>query len=152
MSAGLPADLYLRGGDRIKAELQEYLDECGLKAVPVGSVVGTSCPGLAFKHVIHAVVSDPFEGSSAAIVTRTLVAAFSLAEAFTMRSVSLPEIGTGYGPLTLDSFVDAFYQSVIKQPYALDQIQIVFRDSQDANSARSAFESLIRGNESLTIV
>lgn len=134
MSGGINGEILSRCGMDIQNELNAYLDECGLKAVPGATVVPTKSVGLPFKHIVHAVAIDPFEDSSEHLVGRTLVAAFQLADAFGANSVSLPALATGYGPLSHTQFAQAFAKAMHDHYFLVERIFLVL-DSEDAQQA-----------------
>lgn len=139
MSGGINADILSRCGMKIQDELNAYLDDCGLKAVSGATVVPTSASGLPFRHVIHAVAVDAFEDSSEALVSKTIIAALQLADAFTAESISLPPLATGYGPLSLRSFVNALGAAIVDRKYFVEQIQLVLETEDQVQETRAAF-------------
>jgi O-acetyl-ADP-ribose deacetylase (regulator of RNase III) len=120
----------------IQDELRDYLDSIGKPAVSAGTVVLTSAGSLPFSHIIHAVAIDVFYDSSVELVGQTLAAAFDLAGTLGARSVSLPTLATGYGPMSIADFARAFVQSVVGR-YNLDSVTIVVRSSENAKTINS---------------
>lgn len=142
MSTGINADIVGRCGMRIQEELNAYLEECGLKAVPGGTVVPTQAIGLPFKHLIHAVAVDAFEDSSSTMVARTLVSAFRLVEAFAVDSVSIPPLATGYGPLTLKSFIQALGEALDENSSFAERVFLVLEEQEEVAKAKSLLEEI----------
>lgn len=122
--------------DEIQAELRAHLDSITQTAVPAGTVVRTSAGPLPFCHIIHAVAIDPFYDSSSELVASTLTAAFELACSLGARTVSLPTLATGYGPVTMSDFARAFATSVVDQ-FDLDSVTLVVRSEETADTIGS---------------
>ena len=96
----------------IQSELRAHLESIGQSAIPATSVVRTSAGALPFSNIIHAVAIDPFYDSSHQIVVDTLAAAFNLAVSLGAKSIAMPTLATGYGPMTIDAFARAFADAV----------------------------------------
>ncbi len=124
----------------IQEELLAYLRTVGKPAVAAGTVVQTSAGSLPFAHIIHAVAIDPIYDSSTKVVGDTLIAAFDLAHSLSARTVSLPALATGYGPLSIADFGRAFADCVVGR-YAFDAVTIVVRTSENAATIQSMLTS-----------
>lgn len=109
MSGGVNGAIFSECPD-IQKELHNYLRSIGKTAIPVGSVVQTSSGTLPFEYILHAVAIDPFYDSSIELVTATLTKAFDLADSLNVKSISLPTLATGYGPLSIKEFGIAFLE------------------------------------------
>lgn len=120
----------------IQSELWAHLASTGKSAIPAGSVVRTSAGSLPFTHIIHAIAIDPFYDSSMELVCKTLVAAFELARSLNARSISLPTLATGYGPMSITEFARAFSNSGVDGS-GLDDVTIVVRNQEDAETITS---------------
>jgi O-acetyl-ADP-ribose deacetylase (regulator of RNase III) len=120
----------------IQSELRVHLESIGESAISAGSVVRTSAGSLPFSHIIHAVAIDPFYDSSHQIVADTLVAAFNLADSLDARTISLPTLATGYGPMTIEAFARAFADSVLTR-FQVETVTIVVRSDENAATINS---------------
>src|SRR5262249_12786348 len=94
-------------GEFVHAELQQYLPASGHRIVPPGTVVRTGPGSLPVKHILHAVAIDPSYDSSVELVANTIITALVQARELGAKVVSLPALGTGFGPLTMDDFAAA---------------------------------------------
>lgn len=119
----------------IQAELQDYLQSDGKSAVDPGTVVRTSAGSLPFQHIVHAVAIDPFYDSSLELVGDTLQGAFELACSLNARSVSLPTLATGYGPMSIEDFGHACKDRVVGR-FELETVSIVVRSQEHADVLR----------------
>ncbi len=117
----------------IQVELHSHLKSLGLSSVPATTVVRTSAGSLPFSHIIHAVAIDPFYDSSVELVGETLAAVFELAWSLDARSVSLPTLATGYGPLSVADFGRAFAEFVVGR-FEIDVVTLVLRSQADADT------------------
>ena len=115
----------------IQSELRAHLESIGESAISAGSVVRTSAGALSFSHIIHAVAIDPFYDSSQQMVGDTLSAAFKLAVSLDAKSIAMPTLATGYGPMTIEGFAQAFKNSVL-DPFSIMTVEIVVRSEEDA--------------------
>ncbi len=139
MSGGVNGAIRERAPD-IQSELRSHLESIGESAVPAGTVVRTSAGPLPFAHIIHAVAIDPFYDSSHQIVADTLTAAFNLVVSLNAKSVSLPTLATGYGPMSIDAFARAFADSVLGR-FPIDTVTIVVRSDETAATINSVIAS-----------
>jgi len=135
MSGGVNGAIREREPD-IQSELRAHLESVGESAIPAGSVVQTSAGSLPFSHIIHAVAIDPFYDSSHQIVADTLTAAFNLAVSLGAKSIAMPTLATGYGPMTIDAFARAFAESVVGR-FPLETVTIVVRSDENAATINS---------------
>ena len=122
----------------VQSELRAHLESIGESAIPAGSVVRTSAGSLPFSHIIHAVGIVPFSDSSHQLVTETLTAAFSLAVSLGAKSIAMPTLATGYGPMTIDEFARAFVDAGLDR-FPLDSVTIVVRSVENAATINSVF-------------
>ena len=120
----------------IQEELRTQLGKLGVQAVPATSVAITSAGNLPFDHIIHAVAIDPFYDSSKQILSDILQAAFKLAELHKAKSVSLPTLATGYGPMTIEDFVVVFADIVVGK-FSIPKVKLVLRTEENVATVRS---------------
>jgi len=132
LSGGIGGEILRRGGDSIQAELHAHLVSSCSAALPAGSVVATGPGSLPFKFIIHAVAIDPFYDSSAALVAKTLIAAFGLAVSNGATSLSVPAVATGFGHLRFEDFADAAAIVVSNEWRPLEMIQFVIKSAENA--------------------
>ena len=120
----------------IQSELYGYLESIGKTAIPAGSVVRTSAGSLPFSHIIHAVAIDPFYETTHQIVIDTLSAALDLAVSLNAKSVVMPTLATGYGPMSINAFAHAF-DDVANSNFPIDKLTIVVRSKESAAEVNS---------------
>ena len=125
---------------QIQEELHTYLKEAGKSAVPGGTVVQTSARELPFQHVLHAVAIDPFYDSSPELVAETLCTALKMASLLNARTVSMPTLATGYGPLSIKDFAIAMAESKI-QEFDLETLFVVVRNEENASVIRGVLDA-----------
>jgi O-acetyl-ADP-ribose deacetylase (regulator of RNase III) len=136
MSGGVNGEILLRGGEAIQRELHGYLKKAGSRSVPPGTVVRTGAGSLPFQHILHAVAIDPFYGSSVELVADTLRNALSHACGLGVRSISLPALATGYGPLSVEQFCKALLDAAKDDGPPLALVTLVLRRSEDVSAAQ----------------
>jgi len=138
LSGGVNGAILLRGGQSIQDELKRYLTDADRPAVEPGTVVRSGPGPLAVKHILHAVAIDPFYGSSAGLVQKTLETALGMAQSLAAHTVAMPMLATGYGPLTAQQFANAL-SPVARQDWApIEQLIVLVRRDEDAEVVRSA--------------
>ena len=129
MSGGVNGAIRERDPE-IQSELRAHLESICESAIPAASVVRTSAGSLPFSHIIHAVAIDPFYDSSHQMVSDTLSATFNLAVSLGAKSVVMPTLATGYGPMTIAAFARAFADSVLgREPEVRIESQVHVRGS-----------------------
>lgn len=104
MSGGVNGAILMRGGHDVQRELQAHLQRIGRKHVDPGSVVITSPGPLACKFLLHAVSINALYESDEALIADTVGNVFTAAMELEARSIALPALATGYGPLSVDEF------------------------------------------------
>jgi len=124
----------------VQTELRDYLQAINQSAVAASSVVRTSAGDLPYAHIIHAVAIDPFYDSSHEIVSNTLAAAFKLAVSFDAQTVTMPTLATGYGPMTIKAFAQAFAGSVVGR-FPIETVAIVVRSQENAQIINSVLSA-----------
>ena len=107
LSGGVNGAVREATGSVVQGELHEHLRCRGLSAVPAGTVVRSGAGGLPFEHILHAVAIDPFYDSSIELVGRTVAEVWTRAEQLGAKSVAMPTLATGYGPLSIGDFAAA---------------------------------------------
>jgi O-acetyl-ADP-ribose deacetylase (regulator of RNase III) len=105
MTGGVNLAIIVRPrGEDVYEELQRYLREAGRRYVEAGTVVRTGPGSLAVKHILHAVAIDRSYDSSVELVAATIVTALTQARELGARTVSVPALATGFGPLSIEEF------------------------------------------------
>jgi len=138
LSGGVNGAILLRGGQSIQDELKRYLKTNGRPAVEPGTVVRSGPGPLAVKHILHAVAIDPFYGSSVSLVQKTIESALGIAQSLGARTVAMPMLATGYGPLTAQQFATALSPIARHDWPPIEQLIVVVRRDEDAEVVRSA--------------
>ena len=138
MTGGVNLAILLRPqGERVHEELQRYLPDTGRRLVAPGTVVRTGPGSLPVKHVLHAVAIDPSYDSSVELVAATVVTALTQARELGARTVTVPALGTGFGPLSMDDFADALSQATRRDWSPLETLTVVLRSEEDADVVRA---------------
>src|SRR4051794_6946362 len=115
MTGGVNLAIILRPrGELVHEELQRYLPTTGRRMVEPGTVVRTGPGSLAVKHILHAVAIDPSYDSSVELVANTIIAALTQARELGARTVTIPALATGFGPLSVEDFAAALRQATAR--------------------------------------
>ena len=139
MTGGVNLAIILRPkGEDVHAELQTYLPATKPRVVGPGTVVRTEPGSLPVKHILHAVAIDPSYDSSVALVASTISAALAQARDLGARTVTLPALATGFGPLTITDFAEALKQALARDWSPIESLKVVLRNEDDADTARAA--------------
>jgi O-acetyl-ADP-ribose deacetylase (regulator of RNase III) len=147
MTGGVNLAILLRPrGEDVHAELQRHLPAASgpHRMVPPGTVVRTGPGSLPVKHILHAVAIDPSYDSSVALVADLIAAALDQARALAARTVTMPALATGFGPLSMDDFADALRQAAARRGddwSPLETLTVVLRSEEDADAVRAALAS-----------
>jgi len=104
MSGGVNGAILLRGGESVARELQAHLDRLGRRHVPPGSVIITGPGPLKCRHILHAVSINAFYESSVELVAETIGNILSTSAQLNARTIAMPALATGYGPLKMSDF------------------------------------------------
>lgn len=107
MTGGVNGAIFERGGAAVQAELQAYLTRAGRHWVEAGTVVTTGAGPLAVKHIVHTVAVNGFYEATVDSVAQTIAAALTEAQRLGARTVAMPALATGYGPLSVVEFARA---------------------------------------------
>lgn len=138
MTGGVNLAIILRpDGERVHAELQQYLPASGRRWVEPGTVVRTGPGSLPVRHILHAVAIDPSYDSSVELVARTLANAFGQARDLGARVVSLPALATGFGPLSMEDFATALRQTLQADWAPIETVRVVLKTEEDAAAIRA---------------
>ena len=138
MSGGVNGAILRRGGKDVQAELRAHLAPTGKTFVEPGTVVRTSPGPLGVGAILHAVAIDAFYESSEPMVQRTLVTAFEEAERLGARTLAVPALATGYGPLDVSAFTRALRAALDAHAWPFDEVRLVLRHAPDVEPARRA--------------
>lgn len=137
MTGGVNLAIILRPkGEDVHAELQAYLPATKPRIVPPGTVIRTGPGSLPVKHILHAVAIDPSYDSSVELVADTITKALSQARDLGAKVVSVPALGTGFGPLTMDDFATALKQALARDWSPLELLKVVLKDEDAAEIVR----------------
>ena len=139
MTGGVNLAILLRPrGEIVHEELQQYLPATGRRLVEPGTVVRTGPGSLPVKHVLHAVAIDPSYDSSVELVAATIAAALNQARELGAKTVSMPALGTGFGPLSMADFAAALRRATRRDWSPLELLTVVLRSEEDATVVRDA--------------
>lgn len=137
MTGGVNLAIIVRPhGELVHEELQRYLRATGKRFVDPGTVVRTGPGSLPVKAILHAVSIDPSYDSSVELVATTIVRALTMACEFEARTVSLPALATGFGPLTMEEFARALAHAVERDWTPLVTLKVVLKHADDADKVR----------------
>lgn len=107
LSGGVGASLLRQYGPSFQEELYRCIDSSGRKLAEVGEIFTTSPVQCPWKIVFHAVATDPLYNTDPVVVQAILTRCFeSCAHTREIRSIVLSPLGTGYGDLPLERFLD----------------------------------------------
>ncbi len=138
MTGGVNLAIILRPkGEDVHAELQTYLPGTGHRIVPPGTVVRTGPGSLPVKHILHAVAIDPSYDSSVELVASTITSALTQARDLGAKVVSMPALGTGFGPLSIGDFAAALKQTLAGDWVPLELLKVVLKDEDAADAVRA---------------
>ncbi len=138
MTGGVNLKIILRPqGELVHEELQRHLRASGNRYIEVGTVVRTGPGSLPVKHILHAVSIDPSYDSSVALVTDTIVKAMTIARELSARTVTIPALATGFGPLSMEEFATALSWATARDWSPLETLTVVLRQEEDAETVRA---------------
>lgn len=128
MTGGVNGAILSRRGETVQRELKEYLAKETQEYVDRGAIVVTGPGPLKVKKIIHAVAVDSFYDSSRDVVATLLESALVEAGRWG-KTVAVPALATGYGPLSMEDFGEALKFAVDGREYELTEIRVViFRE------------------------
>ena len=123
-----------RGGQALQAELSARLP-ADRKYVDPGTVVRTGPGSLPVQHILHAVSIDAFYDTSTGLVADTIQKALIEASGLGARTVALPALATGYGPLSIAEFGYALRQALDQGPYhPIEELRVVLARESDLHA------------------
>lgn len=107
LSGGVGASLVRRYGPSFQEELYRCIDSSGRKLAEVGEIFTTSPSQCPWKIVFHTVATDPLYNTDTVVVDSILTRCFdSCIHAGDIQSIVFSPLGTGYGDLPLEKFLD----------------------------------------------
>jgi O-acetyl-ADP-ribose deacetylase (regulator of RNase III) len=138
MTGGVNLGIIVRPrGEEVFAELQRYLPISGRRWVAPGTVVRTGPGSLPVRHILHAVAIEPSYDSSVDLVAGTIVRALTQARDLEARTVTIPALATGYGPLTMEEFATALRTALERDWSPLETLTVVLKTDEDAERVRA---------------
>jgi O-acetyl-ADP-ribose deacetylase (regulator of RNase III) len=141
MTGGVNLKIILRpSGELVHAELQAHLRASGGKYVEAGTVVRTGPASLPVRHILHAVSIDPSYDSSVELVAQTLGRALGMARELGARTVTVPALATGFGPLSMEEFAEAVKRVLAQDWSPVETLKVVLLKAEDAEIVRAALE------------
>jgi O-acetyl-ADP-ribose deacetylase len=139
MTGGVNLKIILKPkGEDVHAELQTYLPATKPRIVAPGTVVRTGPGSLPVKHILHAVAIDPSYDSSVELVANTISTALEQARDLGAKTVTLPALATGFGPLTMSDFAAALKQALARDWAPIQHLKVVLLKEDDADIVRAA--------------
>jgi O-acetyl-ADP-ribose deacetylase (regulator of RNase III) len=138
MTGGVNLKIILRPrGEFVHEELQRQLRATGGRYVQPGTVVRTGPGSLPVRHILHAVSIDPSYDSSVELVADTIVKALTQARELNARTVTMPALATGFGPLSMEEFTLALSRALGRDWSPLAVLTVVLRQQEDADTVRA---------------
>jgi O-acetyl-ADP-ribose deacetylase (regulator of RNase III) len=143
MTGGVNLKIILRPrGEIVYEELQRYLGSTGKRYVEPATVVRTGPGSLPVNHILHAVSIDPSYDSSVELVSQTIVKALDRARRLEARTVTIPALATGFGPLSMEQFAEALCSATARDWSPLEVLKVVLRQQEDAATVRAVLARL----------
>lgn len=140
MSGGVNGAILQRGGKDVQQELRDYLQKQNRHWIKEGSIVVTSPGPLKVKHIFHAVAINGFYESSVPLVSDLLVSLWRKCEEYQAKTVAVPALATGYGPLSIQEFAQALCNS-IDNNVRIDKLSVVLRKQEYVDSVKEILSS-----------
>jgi O-acetyl-ADP-ribose deacetylase (regulator of RNase III) len=138
MTGGVNLKIILRPrGEFVHEELQRHLRASGRLYVEPGTVVRTGPGSLPVRHILHAVSIDPSYDSSVGLVADTITKALTQARELDARTVTMPALATGFGPLSMEEFGVALSRALARDWSPLAVLTVVLRQQEDADTVRA---------------
>jgi O-acetyl-ADP-ribose deacetylase (regulator of RNase III) len=138
MTGGVNLKIILRpNGELVHEELQRYLRATGRPYVEPGTVVRTGTASLPVRHILHAVSITPSYESSVGLVADTISRALAQARELGARTVTLPALATGFGPLSMEEFAEGLSQATRQDWSPLECLKVVLLREEDASAVRA---------------
>ncbi|MBY0229312.1 MAG: macro domain-containing protein, partial [Gemmataceae bacterium] len=123
-------------GEDVHRELQAHL--AGGRTVEPGTVVRTGPGSLPVRHILHAVAIDPSYDSSVELVARTIARALAMACGLGARTVAMPALATGFGPLSMADFAEALKRALLEDWTPLERLTVAVLHEDEAAEIRAA--------------
>jgi O-acetyl-ADP-ribose deacetylase len=137
MTGGVNLKIILRPrGEFVHEELQAHLLASGGRYVEPGTVVRTGPGSLPVRHILHAVAIDPSYESSVGLVADTIERALTQARELGARTVTIPALATGFGPLSMEEFAAALARAAERDWSPLEALKVVLLREEDADTVR----------------
>jgi len=141
MTGGVNLGIMVRPkGELVFEELQQYLRGLGRSYVDPGTVVCTGPGSQPVKKILHAVAIDRSYDSSVELVAQTIVRALEKARELDARTVTLPALATGFGPLSMEDFAAALRQAMERDWSPVEKLIVVLKQEEDADRVRRAIQ------------
>jgi O-acetyl-ADP-ribose deacetylase (regulator of RNase III) len=141
MTGGVNLKIILRErGEFVHEELQRYLQGTGQRYVEPGTVLRTGPGSLPVKHILHAVAITPSYDSSVELVANTIVTALTQARELHARTITIPALATGFGPLSMEDFATALNRATTRDWSPLEVLKVVLLREEDAERVRAALK------------
>ena len=138
MTGGVNLAIILRPqGEFVHEELQRYFRASGKRYVDPGTVVQTGPGSLPVKHILHAVSITPSYESSIELVAATAATALTRACELGARTVTMPALATGFGPLSMAEFATALKQVSERDWAPVEMLKVVLKREEDAVAVRA---------------
>jgi O-acetyl-ADP-ribose deacetylase (regulator of RNase III) len=138
ITGGVNLKIILRPqGEFVHEELQRHPRTTGRRNVEAGTVVRTGPGSLPVRHILHAVSIDRSHDSSVGLVADTIVTALTQARELGARSVTIPALATGFGPLSMEDFAVALSRATARDWSPLEVLKVVLRQEEDAATVRA---------------
>jgi O-acetyl-ADP-ribose deacetylase (regulator of RNase III) len=138
MTGGVNLAMILRPqGELVQEELQRYFRSSGKRYLDPGTIVRTGPGSLPVKNILHAVAIDPSYDSSVELVAETLRRALTQAGELGAKTVNVPALATGFGPLSMEDFAEALKQVIGGDWMPVETLKVVLRQPEDAERVRN---------------
>jgi len=138
MTGGVNLKIILRErGEDVHAELQAHLRAAGGRMVEPGTVVRTGPGSLPVKHILHAVSIRPDYDSSVDLAAATITRALALSRELGARTVTIPALATGFGPLSMEEFAEALCRAASRDWAPIRTLKPVLLRAEDADAVRA---------------
>ncbi|WP_372368835.1 macro domain-containing protein [Candidatus Uabimicrobium sp. HlEnr_7] len=124
MSGGINGAILQRGGMGVQQELRDYLQKQNRHWVKEGTIVVTSPGPLKVKRIFHAVAINGFYESSCQLVSELLRSLWKKCEEYHGKTVAVPALATGYGPLSIQEFAEALCNS-LSESIRIEKLNVV---------------------------
>ena len=141
MTGGVNLAIMVRPrGEFVYEELQRYLRDAGTRHVEPGTVVCTGPGSLPVKNILHAVSIDRSYDSSVELVADTIIGSLTKARELGARTVTMPALATGFGPLSMADFANALRKALERDWSPLETLKVVLRREEDAKTIRNLID------------